>query len=64
MEKILMLLLIILLCCIMWALPLYLVVNLVCWVFGIAFHLSLLQAFALCLLASVIKNLLFGSKED
>lgn len=63
MEKILMLLLILIICGILWALPLWAVVNLVCWVFHLSFHLSLLQAFALCLLASVVKSLLF-SKED
>ena len=63
MEKIFILILVLIVCGILWALPLYLVVNFVCWVFHIAFHLSLLQAFALCLLANVIKKLLF-EKED
>lgn len=63
MEKIIALILILIVFGILWAFPLYLVVNFVCWVFRITFHLSLLQAFALCLLASVIKNLLF-KKED
>ncbi len=63
MGKVLMLILILFICAVLWCLPLYLVVNFVCWVFHIAFHLSLLQAFALCLLASVIRSLFF-KKED
>lgn len=63
MEKIFILILVLIVCGILWALPLYLVVNFVCWVFHTTFHLSLLQAFALCLLANVIKKLLF-EKED
>lgn len=47
---------------ILWSLPLYLVVNFVCWVFHIGFHLSLLQSFALCLLITVIHDLLFENK--
>lgn len=46
-----------------WSLPLYLCVNLVLWLFHIPFHLTWLQAFGICLLASVIKGLLFN-KED
>lgn len=49
---------------ILWSLPLYLIVNFVCWVFHLSFHLTLLQAFALCLLASVIRYLLFGREND
>jgi len=58
-----MLILILLMCAMLWCLPLYLVVNFVCWAFHIAFRLSLLQAFAICLLSSVLKNLFF-KKED
>ena len=58
-EDIIVFIVIIIVCGIMWALPLYLTVNFVCWVFGIAFHLSLLQAFALGALANVVSNLLF-----
>lgn len=63
MEKIIALILILIVFGILWAFPLWAVINFVCWVFHITFHLSLLQAFALCLLASVIRNLLF-KKED
>lgn len=55
---ILFLILIIVIMGLLWSLPLYLVVNLVLWLFGIEFHLTLLQAFGVCLLASVIKGLL------
>lgn len=64
MRKIIITILILIICGILWTLPLWIAVNLVCWVFGITFHLSLLQAFAIYLLASVIKTLLFGSKES
>lgn len=63
MEKIIMLILILILCGFLWSLPLWIVVNFVCWVFHLSFHLTILQAFALCLLASVVKSLLF-KKED
>ena len=46
-----------------WSLPLYIGVNLVLWLFHISFHLTWFQAFSICFLASIIKNLLF-SKGD
>jgi hypothetical protein len=55
---ILFLILVIVVMGLIWSLPLYLVVNLVLWLFGIEFHLTLLQAFGVCLLASVVKGLL------
>jgi len=45
-----------------WSLPLYVCVNFVLWLFHISFHLTWLQAFGICLLASVVKGLL--SKGD
>ena len=62
MGKILMLLIILIIMCAIWSLPLYLVVNLVLWLFHIPFHLTWLQAFGVCILASAIKGLL--SKGD
>lgn len=58
MGKILLLLLILLIIGLVWSLPLYLVVNLVLWLFHVPFHLTWLQALGVCLLASVIKGLL------
>ena len=63
MGKILVLLLILIIMGAIWSLPLYLCVNLVLWLFKVSFHLTWLQAFGICLLASVIKGLL-GRKED
>ena len=63
MGKILMLLLILIIMGAIWSLPLYLCVNLVLWLFHIPFHLTWLQAFGVCLLASTIKGLL-GRKGD
>lgn len=63
MGKILVLLLILIIMGAIWSLPLYLCVNLVLWLFHIPFHLTWLQAFGVCLLASTIKGLL-GRKED
>ena len=63
MGKILVLLLILVVVGAIWSLPLYLCVNLVLWLFHIPFHLTWLQAFGVCLLASTIKGLL-GRKED
>jgi hypothetical protein len=59
---ILFLILVIIIMGIIWSLPLYLVTNLVLWLFHIPFHLTLMQAFGICLLASVIKGLF--SKGD
>ena len=63
MGKIIALILILVVCGILWAFPLWAVVNFVCWAFHLSFHLNFIQAFAVCLLASVIKSLLF-KKED
>lgn len=63
MGKILVLLLILIIMGAVWSLPLYLVVNFVLWLFQIPFHLTWLQAFGVCLLTSVIKNLLFKKGE-
>ena len=62
MGEIVLLLLILLIVGFVWSLPLYLVVNLVLWLFHIPFHLTWLQALGVCLLASVIKGLF--SKGD
>lgn len=63
MEKLLLLILILIVCCILWAIPVWVAVNLICWVFHLSFHLTILQAFAICLLVSVVKGL-FKGKED
>lgn len=64
MEKILILLLILIVMGAIWSLPLYIVVNFVLWLFQIPFHLTWLQAFGVCLLASVIKKLFFSKGGD
>lgn len=63
MGKFLVLFLILIIIGAILSLPLYICVNLVLWLFHISFHLTWLQAFGICLLASVIKGLLFN-KED
>lgn len=63
MGKILILFLILIIIGAVWSLPLYLCVNFVLWLFNISFHLTWLQAFGVCLLASTIKGLL-GRKGD
>ena len=63
MGKVLVLFMILIVIGAIWSLPLYLCVNLVLWLFHIPFHLTWLQAFGVCLLASTIKGLL-GRKED
>lgn len=63
MGKILILFLILIIIGAVWSLPLYLCVNFVLWLFNISFHLTWLQAFGICLLASVIKGLL-SNKGD
>ena len=62
MGEIIILLLILVIVGLIWSLPLYLVVNLVLWLFHIPFHLTWLQALGVCLLASVVKGIL--SKGD
>lgn len=63
MGKILVLFLILIIIGAVWSLPLYLCVNLVLWLFNISFHLTWLQAFGICLLASTIKGLLFKGDD-
>ena len=64
MGKFLALLLILVIMGAVWSLPLYICVNLVLWLFHISFHLTWLQAFGICLLASVIKGLLFSKGDN
>lgn len=61
MGKILVILLILILIGAIWSLPLYLITNLVLWLFQVPFHLTWLQAFGICLLISVVKTLFFNS---
>ncbi len=64
MGKILILLLILIVMGAIWSLPLYIVVNFVLWLFQIPFHLTWLQAFGVCLLATMIRKLLFKKESD
>ena len=64
MGKVLVLLLILIVIGAIWSLPLYVVTNFVLWLFQIPFHLTWLQAFGICLLASVIKKLFFSKGGD
>lgn len=64
MGKILVLLLILIVIGAIWSLPLYIVVNFVLWLFQIPFHLTWLQAFGVCLLATMIRKLLFKKESD
>ena len=61
MGKILVILLILIFIGAIWSLPLYIVINLVLWLFQIPFHLTWLQAFGICLLMNVIKILFFNT---
>ena len=64
MGKVLVLLLILIVMGAIWSLPLYIVVNFVLWLFQIPFHLTWLQAFGVCLLATMIRKLLFKKESD
>ena len=65
MGKLFIIILVFVLCVVIIALPLYCSVNLVCWVFHIPYHLSILQAFAVSILANVLRSMLsFKIKED
>ena len=64
MGKILILLLILIVMGAIWSLPLYIVANFVLWLFQIPSHLTWLQAFGICLLATIIRNLLFKKESD
>lgn len=61
MGKILVILLILIFIGAIWSLPLYLITNLVLWLFQVPFHLTWLQAFGICLLISAVKKLFFNS---
>jgi len=62
MREILFTILFLIICGILWSLPLYFCVNFVLWLFHFTYHLTLLQAFGLCLLTTVIHKLLFKNK--
>lgn len=47
---------------VLWALPLYLCVNLVLWVFHIPLHFTILQAIVIMIFVDVIHNILFKNK--
>lgn len=64
MGKIILFILFLLITITLWSLPLYLCLNLVLWLFGSTIRITMIQAFGLCLLASVIKNLLFKKEDD
>lgn len=59
MGKILVILLILIFIGAIWSLPLYLITNLVLWLFQVPFHLTWLQAFGICLLISAVKKIIF-----
>lgn len=63
MSKVLVLILLLLLAIVLWSLPLYLCINLVLWLFGSTIRITLLQSFGLCLLATVIKKVLFKGDD-
>ena len=63
MEKLILIIFVVLIICVVWALPLYLVVNFICWVFNIPFHLSLLQALAVCVGIEAARKI-FSRKDD
>lgn len=48
---------------VLWSFPLYLCGNLVLALFGVAYRITIPQAFAVCLLANVLSNLLFNKGE-
>lgn len=58
MGKIILFILFLLITITLWSLPLYLCLNLVLWLFGSTIRITIIQAFGLCLLTSVIKRLL------
>lgn len=64
MRRIILVILLIILCGILWSLPLYLCANFVLFLFKLPYHLTLLQSFGLCLLASVIHSLFSDNKGD
>jgi len=64
MEKIIFAILVILFLGILWCLPLYIIVNLILWAFHISYHLTIIQAFLICILLSLIGNMLFKNDTE
>lgn len=64
MGEILLVLLLFMGACFLWSLPIYLSANFMLWVFHISFRLTWVQAFSLCLFSALLRELLFGGKED
>lgn len=48
----------------LWSLPLYLCVNFIAWLFNLSYHLTWLQAFGICWLASIVKGLFFTNNKE
>ena len=63
MSKLFLIIFVIVLIGIIWTLPLYLVINFVCWAFNIPFHLSLIQALAVCVGIEAARKI-FLRKDD
>lgn len=47
----------------LWSLPFYLVTNLVLWLFGASFRISIIQSYAVCVLLNIVGTLLFRNDE-
>lgn len=62
MSNVLILIIVLMICAILWSLPLYITMNLVLWLFHLPTHITLLQAFGIGLLLSVVNHFLFGEK--
>lgn len=63
MGKIFVIIFIFILCAVLWSLPLYIAINFMCWVFHLSFHITLLQTFAICVVITLIRNLLFEKES-
>ena len=63
MGKILVLIIILFAVGFLWAVPLWVVVNLICLVFNLSFHMTLLQSFIICLLIGMVYSMFFKEED-
>lgn len=63
MGKVVVLIMIFLLFVIAWSLPLYVCVNLFCWLFHLSFRITLIQAYGVSLLIQTIYHTFFKKES-
>jgi len=64
MKEFFMLIVVIIVMCVLWSLPVYIATNLVAWVFHLSYHMTILQAFTVSFLLTLLHTLLEWFRGD